>query len=159
MLRTVSCRYARWLGATGLLAALLVACSAPEEPQTAIYDAYYRGTWELTSIIDNVMDDATPRNPTAQEARTWRVFSSEDYLADTVRAPVTVEWAGRPGSGYWYLCCSSTVRIEVSLTGPGGGTEAYAADLLWGGSDLGFTTLDLIDNHGYIEKYRKVGGP
>jgi hypothetical protein len=157
MFRMLSYRYARWLGAIGLLAAPLVACSAPQEPLTAIYDAYYRGAWELTSIIDNVIDDATPRNPTAQEARTWHVFSSEDYLADTVRAPVTVEWASRSGSGYWYLCCSTTVRVEATLTGPGGGTEVYAADLVWGGSSD--TTLDLTDNHGYIEKYRKVGGP
>jgi hypothetical protein len=123
-----------------------------------MYDTYYRGTWELTAIFDSATDDNTPRTPTAQEARTWHVFSSEDYLADTVRAPVTVEWAGNSGSGYWYLCFE-TVRMEVTLTGPGGGTEVYAADLYWGGSDSQFTTLDLSGGHGYIERYRRVGEP
>jgi hypothetical protein len=157
MIRLLSCRCARWARASGLLAAVLLACNAPQEPQTSVYDAYYRGTWELISIIDNALDTVIPRSPTAQEARTWHVFSSEEYLADTVRAPVTVEWAGSSGSGYWYFCCSTTVRMQATLTRPGGGTEVYAADLLWGGSDG--TTLDLTDNHGYIETYRKVGGP
>ena len=76
--RIPSCRYACWLDANGLLATLLVACSGPQEPD---YDAYYRGAWELTSIVDTF--DATPRSPSAQEARTWHVFSGKDYLADT----------------------------------------------------------------------------
>ena len=150
-------RYARC--AIGPLVAFLVACSAPHEPEAAVYDAYYRGTWELTSITDNREVDFTPRSSTAQEARTWHVFPSKPYLADTVRAPVTVEWAGRSGSGYWYFCCSSTVRIEVTLNGPGGGTEVYAADLLYASSDVKNTSLQLTDNHWYFESYGRVGEP
>jgi hypothetical protein len=160
MLKIPSYRYARWLGATGLLVTILVACGV-QDPQTINYDAYYRGTWELTSISDTTVEDYAPRTPTAEEARTWHVFSSEDAanFDDTVRAPVTVEWAGSSGSGYWYFCCSSTVRVEVTLTRPGGGTEVYAADLLYGGS--GMQTLSLYDshNHGHIENYRRVGEP
>jgi hypothetical protein len=161
MLRIPSDRYARWLGATGLLATLLGACSDPQDARIVSFDVHYGGAWELTGIHDSAMDTNvyTLRSPTAEEARTWHVFGTEDYLADTLRAPVTVDWAGRSGSGYWYFGPYSTVQIRVTLTGPGGGTEDYVADLWWAGQETGFTTLDLSDNHWYLERYRKVGEP
>jgi hypothetical protein len=163
MLRILSYHDAYWPRASALLATLVVSCSDPQEPLTAVYDPYYRGTWELTGVHDSTADMnvySPPRSPTAEEARTWHVLGSENYRADTVRAPVTVEWGSSSGAGYWYFCCSSNVRVEVTLSRPGGGTELYVADLDWGGSDVAHTMLILnTGNHGYFEEYHKVGEP
>ena len=107
-----------------LLAALSSACSGDTSFSPSNYDAYYRGTWQLTGIIDGWVDTGAnvPRPPTAEEARTWHVFSSEGYVADTARALATVEWGGRSGTGYWYLLAAD-LRLEATLTGLTGETK------------------------------------
>jgi hypothetical protein len=146
-----------WLRVAVLLVALSWACNGDTRFSPADYDAYYRGAWQLTGILDVWVDTGAnvPRSPTAEEARTWHVFSSEGYVADTARALATVEWGGRSGSGYWYLW-SDKVRLEATLTGPSGESEVYADTLYSSSSD---TTLQLIDNHGYAEFYRRAGPP
>ncbi|MFL5449621.1 MAG: hypothetical protein ACJ8A6_06415 [Gemmatimonadales bacterium] len=141
-----------------LLAALSTACSGDKTFSPSEYDAYYRGAWQLTGIIDSVVDTATnmPRPPTAEEARTWHVFSSKGYVGDTARALATVEWGGRSGTGYWYLLASD-IRLEATLTGLTGETEVYTDTLYYGISDD--TSLVLVDGHGYSELYRRAGPP
>lgn len=159
----VQFRRARRLCAVVLCVAFLPACGSDSTCATcsaspADYDVFYRGSWQLTGVIDQWVDtiDNVPRPPTAQEARTWHVFPSEDYLGDSVSAPVTVEWADRTGAGNWYLW-EGDVRVQATLTGPSGESEVYAATFIL--STFSDTTLGLTDNHGYFEFYGKVGSP
>jgi hypothetical protein len=132
------------------------ACSSPDT-----YDAYFSGTWVLTEIIDGL--DATARAPTAEEARTWHIFPSEVWSGDSVRAPATVEWAGRQGTGYWYIL-NDGVRVEVSLSRENGGSDIYVADSLVAvrgesATDTTLTLTDFSDPQRRSENYLRVGPP
>lgn len=154
----MNCQHSRWLRVAVLVAALSSACNGDTRFSPSDFDTYYRGAWQLTGILDVWADTGpnVPRPPTAEEARTWHVFSAETYVADTARALVTVEWGGRAGTGYWYLWADQ-VRLEATLSPETGDPEAYADTLLYGSSSD--TTLQLINNHGYSEFYRRAGPP
>ncbi len=129
----------------------------------ALYYEFLTGTWELTSIIESF--EGPMRAATAEEVRTWRVSTATPYIGDTIRHPVTVDWADRSGSGYWYsVATSSLVRIEANLTTPGGGAESHVQTvypLVGYGTD---TTLSLTDTipgltTEYSEFYQYLGRP
>jgi hypothetical protein len=154
----VNSRQARWLRVAGLVATLSSACNGDTSLSPTQYDAYYQGAWQLTGILDSLVDTGSnvPRTPRTEEARTWHVFSSEGYVADTARALATVEWGGRSGTGYWYLWVDQ-VRLSAVLTRPSGDSEVYADTLYYGASSD--TTLELVRSRGYTEFYRRVGPP
>ena len=144
---------------TPLFAVLLAcACKTDDPPLTEGYDLYYHGAWELSWIMDSI--DAPQRPPTAQEARTWHVFPSEEYQQGRVRAAVTVNWGERTGGGYWYMDFGS-VRVDVSLTAPNGGLEPYQKTFSASGGDgVGLTLLEDTEGRGInYEGYLRVGSP
>jgi hypothetical protein len=133
------------------------------EQWPASHYEFLTGRWELTSISENL--EAPIRAPTAEEVRTWHVSTATPYIGDTIRYPVTVDWADRSGSGYWYsVATSSLVRIEASLTTPTGGAESHVQTVypsLSYGTD---TTLSLTDTipgltTEYSEFYQYRGPP
>jgi hypothetical protein len=140
------------------LLVFLAACGGVDVPPlTESADVYFRGTWELRAITDGI-DSETTRPPTETEARTWHVFTSEDWAQDTVRLPVTVTWGTRSGVGYWYFSQSGTIRIEIDLQADGT-SEHYVMllDAVTGsgedGRSLGLSAWP------YAESYRWVGPP
>jgi hypothetical protein len=148
---------------TPLLAILLIcACDIKNPPFTnEDADLYYHGAWELTSIAETVEPEGmetTERPPTADEARTWHVFPSEEYEEDSLRSSVTVEWGGRTGSGYWYFE-GSGVRVDVSLSTQNGGSETFLQTFGASGGDGATLQLSYSDPYFNVETYRRVGPP
>jgi hypothetical protein len=129
----------------------------------AAYYVFLTGRWELTSIIESF--EGPMRPATAEEARTWHVSTATPYIGDTIRYPVTVEWANRSGSGYWYSSVTgSVVRIEASLTAPTGGAESHVQAVyptVGHGTDTSLALTDTIPGltTEYSEFYRYLGPP
>lgn len=128
--------------------------SSPPPPTPDDFDQYYVGAWELTSVNDSF--EGPDRPATADEARTWHVFPSEAYDAGSYRSPVTVDWGGRSGSGYWYF--DLLVRVEVSLPTQAGGSESYVRRF---DTQRDGMTLTLLEDGPVFhrELYRRVGPP